>query len=76
MSDLTSATENEFAFLAELGLPIVERREFAPESYRGKGTLISVTAPKSRQLLRRVERSLKTAACDFSASSRQNRANF
>jgi hypothetical protein len=35
LSDLTHATENEFVFLAELGLPIVERREFAPESYRG-----------------------------------------
>jgi hypothetical protein len=35
VSDLTRATENEFAFLAELGLPIVERREFALESYRG-----------------------------------------
>lgn len=35
VSDLARATENEFAFLAELGLPIVERCEFAPESYRG-----------------------------------------
>jgi hypothetical protein len=35
VTDLALATEIEFAFLAGLGFALVERREFAPESYRG-----------------------------------------
>lgn len=51
VSDLRLATQNEFAFLADLGLPLVKHREFAPESYRGGFELIFGGAGKQVTVL-------------------------
>jgi hypothetical protein len=52
VNELALAAENEFAFLEGLGLPLVERSEILPETFKGGFKLIFQSTSGKRVVIR------------------------